>query len=1319
MIQLDVADSDPVVFLSYVALALEAVADVDPQVRTALTLAVPPVRERVIPLLEEALAEAPPLVLVLDDAHLLRGDKVWGLVATLLRSLPAGAQLAIGSRSDPALPLARMRAAGELAEFHASQLSLGEAEVAQLLSLHGCEADAETAAALLAATEGWATGLQLALVAAGAGRPAVEWVGEIRGGRREIAEYLTSEVLDAQPADVQEFLLRTSVLLELTPRLCALVTGRGDGGERLALVARDQLFVVPLGDDGCQYRYHHLFAEMLQVELEKRHPGLPDALHRKLADWYAEEGLPDQAVHHLLAAGEAEAAGELVAAAWPGMWSRGKIETVRRWLASFSDRQVLTQPALTLTAGWVYSALDAGRAGERWCEAACSAPMDDSRRLQTARRHCARRGRCSAPPSEPAASSRCARTRSSRPGSRARRVPAGTRTRRSHSAWRAGSRAPPSARCIRSRSAPARARLGHLSGQRRVGEQRHDDGGGQPEQRGNVRHLPRGRRRGRRLRSGGTERRGWDLHFWWRDGDLHGRGAAVRQYKQRGGDSAGRGKYRRERGGDGGTAGLSEHLGGEGGGIRIWGSGTVAGLEVLASNTAALTGGGVFILGMGTVSNAAGFSVLANESTGGSGGGIFIGGPGTVVGCTTVWSNRAGGGWGSGGGISLGWGGLVQGLSASFISNSAAGGSGGGICIEGAPGTVLDCATFLGNTAATRGGGICIDGDGTISNAGGEIRGNTALGDAGGGVYIGGYGTIDRITIVSNTAWEGGGGIWMKLGSVSNCVIAHNTSSNSWGGGVCFDGDGGLVNCLVTDNEAYGDGGGVYAGWLGNVANCTIINNTAGMSGTDGGGGGLAFDQGFVDNSIVRFNTAISNSSYQGNCWFSFSDVVPVGPGFGNITDDPGFVDMANGDFHLGFNSPCLNSGTNQPWMVGATDLDGGPRIINVVDMGAYEEDISFRIISEHGFISPAGVPALYAGIVLTNAVLSPQIVDPTQYICTGWSMTGNEPLIGSTNYFVMTLTNSAVLTWSWSTNKLTGITAVDPSSTNLNVSVRAEDGSTYQILASDGCITNAPYVLGTTNATGDFVYVDSGLLNSGVSNRYYRLGEDMGNGTVVTSATIYAAYVHVRQTGAWYKLSIPIDFGGSNALDSLKGNQLKRGLSGNNVTGDLLYVMDATGAWTTCLLDSLDRWTDGGGNPLSDSIASWEGFWIKRRSSGVNTNAVYTGRILTESEPVTFRSNDWQLIAWPFAMPRREGDGTNYGWGFAAAGAYRAASWMNADQLIQAESGQGKLLYLNTDGRWYLVGTNTPASNAVLKVGEAYYYNHRGTGFTWRAEEP
>ena len=376
-VQLDAADDDPVVLLTYLARSLAEVTPVSPALTEALTLAVPPIRERILPMLSETLAAAPAFVLVLDDAHLLRGDAAWEVVATVLRELPDGAQLAIGSRSDPALPLPRLRAAGELAEFRAEELSLDRAEVAELLHLHGQEADEATLEALLDATEGWATGLQLACLA-GAGRPPAEWVAEVRGDRRAITEYLTAEVLAAQPGDVQEFLLRTSVLTELTPRLCVLVTGREDGGEALGRVAREQLFLTPLEDHGDRYRYHHLFAETLQAELERRHPGLAAELHGRVAAEAEAAGDADAAVRHLLAAGDVTGAGCTVASSWRAEWNRGKSETVRRWLESFDDDQILAQPALTLTAGWVFTALDSGVPGERWCRAACGAVMDDS-----------------------------------------------------------------------------------------------------------------------------------------------------------------------------------------------------------------------------------------------------------------------------------------------------------------------------------------------------------------------------------------------------------------------------------------------------------------------------------------------------------------------------------------------------------------------------------------------------------------------------------------------------------------------------------------------------------------------------------------------------------------------------------------------------------------------------------------------------------------------------------------------------------------------------------------------------------------------------
>ena len=376
-LQMEEADDDPVVLLLQLVRALGVVVAIDPAAEASLALPVPPVRERVLPLLDEALAEAAPFLLVLDDAHLLAGAKCWDVVAFVLRGLPPGAQLALGTRAEPPLALARMRTAGEVAEFRAADLAFDRGEAEHLLRAHACgPIDAATLDALFEVTEGWAAGLRLACRASRDAEQG-QWLPRVRGDRREIAAYLTAEVIDRQPQHMQEFLLRVSVLRELTPALCRSVSGRDDAGVLLEEAAHDELFIVPAGADGHRYRFHHLFAEVLGEELERRRPGEAADLHRKAAAWYARHEDPDATIHHLLMAGDVAAAGDVVAASWLQVWTRGQVETVRRWLESFSDRQILAHRALTLTAGWVYTALDAGELGARWGRAACSAPMTD------------------------------------------------------------------------------------------------------------------------------------------------------------------------------------------------------------------------------------------------------------------------------------------------------------------------------------------------------------------------------------------------------------------------------------------------------------------------------------------------------------------------------------------------------------------------------------------------------------------------------------------------------------------------------------------------------------------------------------------------------------------------------------------------------------------------------------------------------------------------------------------------------------------------------------------------------------------------------
>jgi len=214
-LQLDDGDNDPIVLLAYLAHAIDGVHAVDPDLFRLLQMATPPVDELILPVLEDALLKAPPFLFVLDDAHLVANEESWRLITFLADRMAERRQLLLGSRIDPPLPLARLHAAGRVTEYRMVDLAMSRDEAARLLELHGFDGDGELLDELLRRTEGWVTGLCLAVLA-GEGRPPGEVVATISGDRREIAAYLTGEVLEHQSARVQRFLLRTSVLDSLS-----------------------------------------------------------------------------------------------------------------------------------------------------------------------------------------------------------------------------------------------------------------------------------------------------------------------------------------------------------------------------------------------------------------------------------------------------------------------------------------------------------------------------------------------------------------------------------------------------------------------------------------------------------------------------------------------------------------------------------------------------------------------------------------------------------------------------------------------------------------------------------------------------------------------------------------------------------------------------------------------------------------------------------------------------------------------------------------------------------------------------------------------
>lgn len=256
-----------------------------------------------------------PWVLVLDDVHHLRSPEAISALRLLLERIPPRLALVLCTRADPPVALGRMRLGGRLGEIRNADLEFTLDETRDLLALEGLELHADDVRALWKRTQGWAAGLRLAAGAlAGAGDPH-EVVVSATATEAAVAEYLLEEVLDRQDADVQQFLLRTSVVERLTPDLAALLTGHADAEARLRDLERSGVCLVDAAGEGW-FRYHALFAELLRAALRRRHPELVDEMHRRAAGWLTAHGRPAEAEHHARLAGDWPLAGRLAADRW-------------------------------------------------------------------------------------------------------------------------------------------------------------------------------------------------------------------------------------------------------------------------------------------------------------------------------------------------------------------------------------------------------------------------------------------------------------------------------------------------------------------------------------------------------------------------------------------------------------------------------------------------------------------------------------------------------------------------------------------------------------------------------------------------------------------------------------------------------------------------------------------------------------------------------------------------------------------------------------------------------------------------------------------
>jgi LuxR family maltose regulon positive regulatory protein len=349
-LSLDGGDSDPARFWRYVATALDrARPGVGRQVDAVLQ-GVPPPLEAVLTVLVNELVDGPEqVVLVLDDYHQVEAPAVHESLAVLLERLPPQLRLVLASRADPPLPLARLRAHGQLSELREADLRFSADEAAELLrTTVGAELPEAAVVALEKRTEGWAAGLQLAALSLQGGRDVDAFVAGFSGSHRYVLDFLTEEVLDCQPEPLRAFLLETSILERLSGPLSEAVTGRADSQKLLEQAERSNLFLVPLDEVRGWWRYHHLFADLLRVRLTQEQPQRVAELHRAAAAWYEAHELAEDAIGHALAAGDATWAARLIERQVDARILRWEGATLQRWLAALPPDLVRSRPRLSL-----------------------------------------------------------------------------------------------------------------------------------------------------------------------------------------------------------------------------------------------------------------------------------------------------------------------------------------------------------------------------------------------------------------------------------------------------------------------------------------------------------------------------------------------------------------------------------------------------------------------------------------------------------------------------------------------------------------------------------------------------------------------------------------------------------------------------------------------------------------------------------------------------------------------------------------------------------------------------------------------------------
>jgi LuxR family maltose regulon positive regulatory protein len=350
-LSLDEGDNDPARFLAYLVAAVQAIeATFGVEILTLLQTPQSAKIDVLLPMLINQLDEiAGPFALALDDYHLVSSAEIHRSMAFLLDHQPQAMHVVIATRVDPPLPTTQLRARGQLTELRQADLRFTDEEARAFLRQRiGVEIAACDVAILIDRTEGWIAGLQLAALSMRGREDVSRFIAKFGDSHEYIVDYFASEILVRQPDSVKIFLMKTSLLEQLCGSLCNALTGQSEGQQTLELLREANLFVFPLDNERCWYRYHNLFGGLLRKQLQQELPEIIPELHRRASRWYEEHELADQAFEHALAASDQTAVARLADTYIDSLWSLGENHTILRWINALSEEQLRLRPELEI-----------------------------------------------------------------------------------------------------------------------------------------------------------------------------------------------------------------------------------------------------------------------------------------------------------------------------------------------------------------------------------------------------------------------------------------------------------------------------------------------------------------------------------------------------------------------------------------------------------------------------------------------------------------------------------------------------------------------------------------------------------------------------------------------------------------------------------------------------------------------------------------------------------------------------------------------------------------------------------------------------------